>query len=220
MKLSQSQKAATKFMINYFCLIEKYNMAFVLISKNGVTHLKNVAIYTRTGVVPKDADEAHTLVGYSGEAGYLRTLDEIRQIERQGHPLLKFAVWRDPVERLVSCYKHFCLEGEYREYFCFLNLYQDNSFDRFMEFVRFELGKGDPFYQDEHIRRQSDCYRPEDVDCIVPIRKLNQFLLDHNVPLPEIAANATHVDFKLTDPRYIEEIKELYKADYELVPTY
>lgn len=89
--------------------------------------------------------------------------------------MIKFAVWRDPVERLVSCYKFFCLEKENRYYFRYLDLYGDNSFDRFMEFVRFELGKTNPLYQDEHIRRQSDYYSPEDVDYIVPIKFLNRF---------------------------------------------
>lgn len=32
--------------------------------------------------------------------------------------------------------------------------------------------------------------------------------------------NATYVDFKLKDIDYITEIKELYKADYDLVPNY
>ena len=89
-----------------------------------------------------------------------------------------------------------------------------------MEFVRFELGKSNPVYQDEHIRRQSDYYRPEDVDYIVPIHKLNQFLEEHGVPVLKKSANETSVKFQLTDWNYIEEIRELYKADYEMELTY
>lgn len=98
-------------------------------------------------------------------------------------PLLKFAVWRDPIERLVSNYKYFCLEGVYRRYFELVGLYKDTSFERFMEFVRFELGKSDPLFQDEHIRKQSDYYNKEDVDYIVPLNKLNLFLGEHGIPL-------------------------------------
>ena len=133
--------------------------------------------------------------------------------------MIKFAVWRDPVERLVSCYKFFCLEKENRYYFRYLDLYGDNSFDRFMEFVRFELGKTNPLYQDEHIRRQSDYYSPEDVDYIVPIKFLNRFLEEHNIPVPQKEANKTTVDFKLAN-HYIDEIKDLYKNDYKIECTY
>ena len=89
-----------------------------------------------------------------------------------------------------------------------------------MEFVRFELGKSNPVYQDEHIRRQSDYYRPEDVDYIVPIHKLNQFLEEHDVLVLKKSANETSVKFQLTDRNHIEEIKELYKTDYEIKLTY
>jgi len=99
-------------------------------------------------------------------------------------------------------------------------MYEDNSFDRFMEFVRFELGKKNPLSQDEHIRRQSDYYHPEDVDYIVPIHKLNQFLEEHGVPVLKKSANETSVGFRLTDRNHIEEIKELYKADYKIKLTY
>lgn len=39
------------FMGNYFCEIAHCNAAFVAISKNAVTYLKNIAIYTNTGVI-------------------------------------------------------------------------------------------------------------------------------------------------------------------------
>ena len=48
-------------------------------------------------------------------------------------------------------------------YMC--NLYQDHSFERFLSFVEFELGKKNPLWQDEHIRRQSDFYTSAEVDC-------------------------------------------------------
>lgn len=218
MKMPANKSFHSPFSQNNYCIIEKYNMAFVVISKNGVTHLKNIAMYHKTGHYPKE-EEVHELMGFNRGNGYFYSKSEIDIIEKEQGPLLKFAVWRDPVERLVSCYKLFCLEKEIRYYFNFLNLYNDNSFARFMEFVRFELGKGDPLYQDEHIRRQSDYYQPEDVDFIVPMGKLNQFLVKHGVTLVEETANVTHVDFKLTDAAYIEEIKELYKKDYEIKPN-
>ena len=134
--------------------------------------------------------------------------------------MIKFAVWRDPVERLVSCYKFFCLERENRVYFRYLSLYEDNSFERFMEFVRFELKKSNPLYQDEHIRKQSDYYSIEDVDYIIPIKQLNNFLDRYNIPIAENYANKTTIDFVLNDESYINEIKDLYQADYDLYNSY
>ena len=149
---------SSPFMGNYFCEIAHYNMAFVAIAKNAVTYLKSLAIYAKTGTVVSDKEEIHEVVGYSSMNGYLYP---VKQLDGEwGNGIMKFAVWRDPVERLVSCYKNFCLEYHHqqRRYFEYLDLCREPSFDRFMEFVRFELRKSDPLYQDEHIRRQSDYY--------------------------------------------------------------
>ena len=135
---------------------------------------------------------------------------------------MKIAVLRDPVERLVSCYKNFCLEYHHqqRRYFEYLDLCREPSFDRFMEFVRFEMGKSDPLYQDEHIRRQSDYYSCEDVDYIVPIEKLDTFLQVYKIPQVGDIRNSTHAKFALINTDYIEEIKDLYRLDYQIRPNY
>lgn len=217
--LPSEMHVRSPFLANYFCLMESYHMAFVIIAKNASSHLRNVLALSLYGFYPNQGG-AHSLVGYDDASPYLCPVSKMQEKEKESGKMIKFAVWRDPVERLVSCYKHFCLEKANRFYFRYLALFEDNSFDRFMEFVRFELGKSNPVYQDEHIRRQSDYYRPEDVDYIVPIHKLNQFLEEHGVPVLKKSANETSVKFQLTDWNYIEEIRELYKADYEMELTY
>ena len=218
MKIPYDIRVKSPFLDNYFCLMEKYNMAFVAIAKNAMTYLKNLAIHAQYDIYPAHED-VHNLIGYNERSPYLCPVREMKKRETELGKMIKFAVWRDPVERLVSCYKFFCLEKENRYYFRYLDLYGDNSFDRFMEFVRFELGKTNPLYQDEHIRRQSDYYSPEDVDYIVPIKFLNRFLEEHNIPVPQKEANKTTVDFKLAN-HYIDEIKDLYKNDYKIESTY
>lgn len=89
-----------------------------------------------------------------------------------------------------------------------------------MEFVRFELGKNNPLYQDEHIRRQSDYYNSEDVDYIVSIEKIDAFLQEYDIPLIKENTNPSHTKFALIDTDYIAEIKELYKSDYQILPNY
>ncbi|WP_288733123.1 glycosyltransferase [uncultured Parabacteroides sp.] len=219
MRLPSDTPIRSLFMGNNFCLIEKYNMAFVAISKNAITHLKNVLLSSVYGFYPNNKT-GHNVVGYNDASPFLCPVSNMQEKEKEFGKMVKFAVWRDPVERLVSCYKHFCVERMDHYYFRFLALYEDDSFDRFMEFVRFELGKKNPLYQDEHIRRQSDYYRSEDVDYIVPIHKLNQFLEEHGVPLLKKSANETSVKFQLKDSDYIAEIKELYRSDYEIVTNY
>lgn len=219
MKIPSDMCVRSPFFSNYFCIMENHNMAFVIIAKNASLHLKNVLVSSIYGFYPNHSG-AHSLVGYDDVSPYLCPVSKMQEKEKISGKMLKFAVWRDPVERLVSCYKHFCLEKANRAYFRYLAMYEDNSFDRFLEFVRFELGKKNPLYQDEHIRRQSDYYCPEDVDYIVPIHKLNQFLEEHGVPILRKSANETSVKFQLTDRNQIEEIKKLYKADYEIQLTY
>lgn len=204
---------------NYFCLIREYRLAFVAISKNAVTYLKNLAIYTSTGKQPEGMS-CHGLIGYTPDSPYLCPVDRMEELEAEQGLFTKFAVWRDPVERLVSCYKLFCLEKERRQYFQFLNLYLDCGFDRFLQFVEFELGKKDPLFQDEHIRRQSDYYRPDQVDYIVPIGKVRDFLREQGLRLPEKKANATRSSFRLEDEAQIRKIRDWYREDYLIRTNY
>lgn len=44
-----------------FCLVEKHRMAFVLISKCGLTFLENIAIYASAGMIPDTEDQTHFL---------------------------------------------------------------------------------------------------------------------------------------------------------------
>lgn len=158
-----------------FCLVEKHRMAFVLISKCGLTFLENIAIYASAGMIPDTEDQTHFYIARVKPERFLVPVSE------------------------MSGY-----------------LYQDCSFERFLSFVEFELGKANPLWQDEHIRRQSDFYTSADVDCIVPLSKLNRFLAERGVDMPEEKANATSVRFELKDEKQIAKIKELYRLDYEI----
>lgn len=218
MRFSDPNILVSPFAGNHFCTIDGANIAFVAIAKNAVTLLKQLAIYSKTNYIAKDEDEIHELVGYIEHNGYLLPVNKSEELERRN--IIRFAVWRDPVERLISCYKYFILEKNYRTYYAYLNLHQEPSFDRFMDFVRFELSKTNPIYQDEHIRRQSDFYSLKDVDFVVPINKINIFLQEHGVYLLNEKINMTSIDFKLDDLDYIKEIKDLYRNDYNITINY
>lgn len=137
--------------------------------------LENIAIYASAGMIPDTEDQTHFYIARVKPERFLVPVSEMSGYEREHKSYLKVAVWRDPVERLVSAYKYFILERTFNQYMYMCNLYQDCSFERFLSFVEFELGKANPLWQDEHIRRQSDFYTSADVDCIVPLSKLNRF---------------------------------------------
>lgn len=105
---------------NYFCLIDQPRLAFVAVAKNGVTYLKKHAIYSRTGLILHDEDCVHDAVGYSADSPYLVPVDQMARYEAEHSSYVKFAVWRDPIERLVSIYKYFCLERVWRIYFNYM----------------------------------------------------------------------------------------------------
>lgn len=219
MKIPGDTVLPSLFMGNFFCLIPHTNLAFVVISKNAVTFLKKVAIYNDTKEWT-DSDKAHAKIGYHEESPYLIPIEKMHNHEKQNGVIVKFAVWRDPIERILSTYKLFCLEKEYRSYFHFLGLYEDNSFDRFMQFLRFEWSKKVPLFQDEHIRRQIDYYQIQDVDFIVPIHKLYDFLNDYKVAFIKEKTNKTTCKFIIESKENIKEIKLYYKKDWEIRCNY
>jgi len=221
MRLEENTPIPNPFFGNYFCLIPNTNVSFVVISKNACTFLKKVAVYNQENIWEKDT-VIHNKIGYRSEKSqYLVSFDEMKEIESELEgDLIKIAIWRDPVERIVSSYKMFCLEKEWRHYMQYLNIYNDNSFERYMQIVRFELEKGDPLFIDEHFRKQIDYYDINDVTEIVHIKDLNRFLGSKNIPFQKEKSNPTKVDFKLTDEKLIAEIKELYNEDYSIKPTW
>ena len=220
MHIPENTTVPSLFFGNYFCFLSGHNAAFVAIHKNGTTFLKKLALYLKTGEIIEDVDHIHHEIGYDHTSDHLIHVSQMQAFEKENGIILKFAVWRDPVERLVSFYKHFILEQKYRYYLHFLDLYHDNSFERFIEFVEFELKKSVPEYQDEHIRRQIDHFQNTDLDYIVPIQKLNKFLEEKGIPLIEDKANKTTAKFKIPLKKWEDKIKKLYQTDYSININY
>lgn len=206
------------FMGNYFCIMEEYQAAFVTVSKNAVTYLKKIVVYSKENTLPI-SETPHTYIGFTPDKGFLIPISEMPLYEQKHGKLLKFAVWRDPVERLISAYKCFVIEKKPRYYFYWLDLYTDSSFERFVEFTKFELGKSRVILQDEHIRKQADYYSPSDVDYIVPIEHLNHFLTKHHIPTLKERSNETQDCNLEIEDSVIKDIQKLYLKDYQLFNT-
>lgn len=163
---------------------------------------------------------------YLSNFNYLIPVSEMPEYEKANGKLMKFAVHRDPVGRFISCYKFFIsevhLRRKRRKYFEYLDLYNDTSFERFVQFAEFELSKSNIENQDAHFRRQSDFYKPEDVDYIVPMEKLSLFLEEKGIPTATTTkANATQPSVpEDVTPELIDRIKKLYSADYNIKVNY
>lgn len=238
------------FMGNYFCLLHNHNAAFVIVAKNACTFLKQTAVVLRRNKILQDANDLHDEVGFEprenkgswqrfsiGVASlfhgkgwkekhfgfnYLVPVSKMSEYEKTNGRLVKFAVYRDPVERFIANYKHFVLDKTKRRYFNYIGLYNDKSFERFVQFAEFELGKSHVEYQDEHIRRQSDYYKPQDVDYIVPIEKLNLFLSEKGIPMAsstKINASSSSTPEGITQ-ELKDRVKKLYNADYSIKVNY
>lgn len=215
MKLPLDYKLPSLFLGNFFCLIPNTNAAFVIIAKNGCAFLKKVAIYNNTNEWVT-TEEAHSIVGFSIKSNYLVPVSKMKQYEEKNGKLMKFAVWRDPVVRVTSAYKFFCLEREYRTYFHYLGINESISFERFKDFLVFEWHKKPAINQDEHVRRQVDYYKPRDVDHIIPIENLYSFLENNNIKFKKEQTNKTNVAFEIVNEEDLKNIKEHYKADYKI----
>ena len=105
--IAMLNKAPLDFFGCNFCLVEKHRMAFVLISKCGLTFLENIAIYASIGMIPDTEDQTHFYIARVKPERFLVPVSEMSGYEREHKSYLKVAVWRDPVERLISAYKYF-----------------------------------------------------------------------------------------------------------------
>jgi len=188
---------------------------FICLSKNGVTSLKKLVAKLDDDEEPKDL-AIHDHFGFKNDGEKRLRIQDINK--ESFDSFIKFAVYRDPVKRLVSLYSDKISpfrnkENIDRRYFESVDLL-DAKFSSFFSFVKRELKK-EPAFQDEHIRRQSSNYRPEDVDYIVPIKHLNGFMKDVvkiQMPRKENKSNPTEIP-----KRFVSKIKKLYQDDYKIL---
>lgn len=207
------------FSSNCFCLIPNTDLAFVVIAKNACTFLKKVTLFQESQQWPDNNANTHAAIGYQNSSPYLVRVEDMPDYEAEFGRRTKFVVWRDPIARIVSTYKLFCLQQNSRNYFYFLGINRPIDFDRFLEFLRFELTKPLALDQDEHVRRQVDYYHPSMVDHIVSLPHLHEFLRARGVPFVAEQSNQSRVSFELTNPDHEAELREWYAEDFEIPVT-
>ena len=195
---------------------------FVVIAKNASTTLKRLVHsldYPEHEPI-SDTEEIHEFFGYSYDNKVRMPLTESSKYRSSRY--IKFAVYRDPVERFLSVYcdKVSPLRSPgkpVRKYFSVSGII-DADIDTFLDFTGVELKKDNSLLQDEHLRRQSSFYEPSSVDFIVPLERLNSFLIEHldiNTSGYFNKSSRT-VSVNLTGKQKVI-LESLYKDDYELL---
>ncbi len=192
---------------NHFLLNRSAGWAAVCISKNACTSLKK-AVLDDEGIACSGKDGIHNTIGYSTVSPYLCHVAD-------GKPagLYTFAVWRDPVERFTSIYRHFALDG-YPGRLASLPA----DVDAWINATEDELKKPVD-EQDEHLRRQSGYYGRNDVDAIVGLDDLAAWFEQRGWgQLPH--ENGRRCSNPQFSPAQIERIRGIYADDIRLLaPT-
>lgn len=188
---------------NFYLLNPREMWAAVCISKNACTSLKQ-KVCLDLGACLSRKDEIHDYIGYSESSPLLHP---VHQSAPQGYRT--FAVWRDPVERFISVYKHFAIEKHAGRIPC-----ATLDIDAWIDWAECELAK--PILeQDEHARRQVDYYCSQDVEAIVALGDLNEWFYQQGYGHLR-AMNQSRGDAVLLSDDQCARIRVLYEADYKL----
>lgn len=213
-------QADSPFMGDYFCRIPRTNLAFVVVSKNASTFLKRVSILHATGEWNTDLRSTHAMVGRDGGSNYLVPVREMTTWERRNGRLRKFAVWRDPIRRVESCYSMFCIDGIYLPHLAASALYADPSEEHFRKFIQFETSKPRGWIE-SHFKPQSHSYDATDVDDILEIQDVHNYLDHHGVSyIDEKSNSSNNSDYRIKDASWRDELRRIYAADYDIEITW
>jgi hypothetical protein len=205
-----------------FLLCNSKKFMFVVIAKNASTTLKRLIYsldYPDAGPI-SDTEETHEYFGYSYDNKVRIPLTESSKYSSSRY--LRFAIYRDPVERFLSVYydKVSPLRSPgkpVRKYFA-ENGVINADIDKFLAFTERELQKENWLLQDEHLRCQSSFYEPSSVDFIVPLERLNSFLNEHlGIKGSRYFNKSSYSASTSLHVKQKEILEYLYRDDYELV---
>lgn len=167
-----------------FIVCEQRRFMFVVIAGNASTALKRLSWSLENSLSAysarhPDEQQLEGFYAFSDDQPRRISVQQARQPKYADY--LKFAVYRDPFERLLALYNETICPNRLhtsrgKGYFQEAGII-DAELSEFVDFAVAELRQQDPLRQDEHLRSQSLFYNPDDVDWIVPIKQLDAFLL-------------------------------------------
>lgn len=127
-----------------------------------------------------------------------------------------FMVYRDPVDRFVSYYWNKIVSRKEIFYPALQEYTEIHSIDELIDAIEKDFAQNEPYYQEQHTRKLVDFYPIEDVDIIVPIEYLDDFLKENGI-IPPPHQNVSKKEKPILTQNQIERIKHLYEEDYELL---
>jgi hypothetical protein len=204
-----NEPLTSPFVDNLFIVNHKRRHKFLNIAKCGITTLK-VVTAKDDGIKYQDLHRLHAVFGIRSNHNHM-----IKVNEPLFQDYVRVGVYRDPTQRFLSWYKDKVLEPK-QHYIFFAGLAVDNSIDRTLEFLQYELSKSDPLWMDEHLRPQSRYYQPDDIDMVTTLSNLNKYLIYIGVDIKKSTKynrSKGKIDLNL---RQSLKIKRLYKDDYRL----
>ena len=194
---------------------------FLSISKNACSSLKSLIYRIDYGedFVMKNNSGIHEFWGFQAKKD--RIIDVRDKKELANYPdYIKFVVYRDPVDRFVSVYHNKVIDSPKPHVFYVTHKLEGLSFEAFLDKSKDILDVKDPLHIDEHMRPQSNYFKPTDVDYIVRLEDLNAFLKEKfNI---ERTPHENKVTAEKTIPTaaQVNHIKRLYRKDYAIIPNY
>jgi len=212
-----ARKAA---MTNLFFLCHKHRLMFLGIAKNASTTLKHIMYREEFGVATQDVPAAiHKAWGWGTQTGRTIDLGDAEGLQAYSG-YTRFAVYRDPVARFLSTYHNKVLYSDMPHVYYVENRLEGMALDHFINVVETILKMKNPLHIDEHLRPQAWYYRPEDVDYIVPLESLPDFLQTRFGIQAGPARNKTRLPRIAANRRQLARIREIYACDYAIKPNW
>ncbi len=209
-----SDSSLSPYFQNLFIVNHKRRHKFVAIAKGGSTTLKRITSVD-DGISKDGAEDiqgVHDLLGFRDNG---TSLIEINS------PLFadytRVAIYRDPIERFISYYKDKVLSSPL-SHARKAGLSPETPLEQIIEYLEQELSNSDPLWIDEHIRPQARHYQPDQVDIIVKLSDLDDYL--HTIGVETISKDYynTSENILVELPQPVQaKLKKIYREDYEIL---
>ena len=209
-----------KAMPNLFFLCHKHRFMYLAISKNASTSLKFLMWQEETGGRGDAAPGAtHRYWGFKPVPG--RLIDRGDRAQLAAYPdYTRFTVYRDPVSRFLSAYHNRVLFSDLAHPFYTGKRLSGMGLEQFIAVTESMLKIENRLHIDEHLRPQAWCFKPTDVDYIVPIEHLHAFLKSHFGIENEQQANRTVLPRVEATGAQLDRIRDLYRCDFGIRPNW
>jgi hypothetical protein len=199
----------------FYCC-HQLRFLYLSIPKCACTSMKAL-ILRHDGLNPSEDQEAiHAQLGYAHAPPHAydaRRVDDLAGLSEY----LRFAVYRDPVERFVSLYVNKVVQQMGTQ--DIFTSHFGKSMDAFLDTAEELFASYAMPSIDHHLRPQAYWLNATQLDWIVPLEELRKFMRKHfSVSLPQ--RNTSKSALERISPLQRSRIMRLYAEDYEINPQW